>query len=360
MTRLIYAAVCQLWECLARMRAWSFRAGLRPSRRLRAPVVSVGNLTFGGTGKTPFTIWLASRLCARGYRLSILLRGYKRKSSGVRLYLPGNDAGGPGETVSAQDGDEAQLYRRHLPQAALGIARRRYDAGAALEASTPLDVHLLDDGFQHLYLSRACDIVLIDASNPWGRRPGFPRSLREPVSALRRADILLLTRCQQVEPSRLAALEAELRGLHPGAAIFRASTTLASFNTSGPAQPLAREALAGKRAVAFCGIGHPENFLQMLKSAGVSIVATRSFPDHHHYNDQDVDQLNDLLRSHGADCLITTEKDVVNLPHPARFADNFIAPAYWAGIGLAIQSEDDLLRRITEKIGPAIGDSGRN
>jgi tetraacyldisaccharide 4'-kinase len=350
-----------LWESLARAHAWAYRSGLWRTARLQAPVVSIGNLTFGGTGKTPFTIWLAEQLGQRGYRVSILTRGYRRTSKGVRIYSAGRDRPQPG---GSQDGDEAQLLLRHLSATAVGVAARRHDAGVAIEKQAAIDVHLLDDGFQHLQLARACDIVLIDASNPWGARTvagrTLPRALREPIEALRRAQALVLTRCEQVEPSALQILENNLRRIHPAAPVFHSRTHLTGFRTSAEAAPTPPRELAGQRAVAFCGLGNPENFLAMLRGEGIGIAAARCFPDHHHYNDQDIDQLNDLVRSHGAACLITTEKDVVNLPHPARFADSFIAPAYWADISPDVQGRDPLLALITEKIGPPRGGSRRD
>lgn len=354
------SAVPAVWEVFSRLRAWTYRSGLRRAQRLRAPVVSIGNLTFGGTGKTPFTIWLADELARRGYRAAILTRGYRRSSKGLRSYAPGSDWRQP---ANVHDGDEVQLYLRHLPSAAVGVAARRYEAGAALEREHPIDVHLLDDGFQHLRLARHCDIVLLDSSSPWGIHAlggSLPRALREPVEALRRADALVLTRCEKTSPSALQELEDFLRRLHPGAPVFRSSTRLNGFRESldSPAIPVDR--LSGRPVVAFCGVGNPDSFFNLLSSAGLTITATRIFPDHHHYNDQDLDQLNDLARTHSADRLITTEKDVVNLPHPARFADNFIVPACWADIALEIGNQQALLDLIAKKIGPPPVGSGRH
>lgn len=361
MSLTIASAACNLWETLARIRAWSYRAGLRRVERLRAPVISIGNLTFGGTGKTPFTIWLAQELAARGKQVSVLTRGYRRATTGVRAYPPGS---GWEQAGSAHDGDEAQLFLRHLPAASLGISAHRFEAGTQIERISPPDVHLLDDGFQHLRLARQCDVVLIDASNPWGARTAgtrnLPRALREPASALRRVDALILTRCEQSNQAGLAKLTDELRRLHPAAPVFRSSTILSGFRDSLASPPVPAAALKDKRVAAVCGLAHPENFFALLRAAGFSLVATRSFPDHHHYNDQDVDQINDMIRSHGADTLITTEKDVVNLPHPGHFANNFIVPAFWAEISLIVENQDQLLNLLEQKIGSPSTGSGRH
>jgi tetraacyldisaccharide 4'-kinase len=233
----------------------------------------------------------------------------------------------------------------------VGIATRRFDAGKLLEEQSPVDAHLLDDGFQHLPLARACDVVLIDATNPWGGGYNSPNLLREPRSALRRADILILTRCEQADYSNLSLLENTLRQFNPSAPLLRAEMMLSGYRCSLNSPPLSPSDLIGMRAVAVCGLGNAENFWAMLRLAQVKVVATRAYPDHHRYNDQDVDQINDLLRSHSAECLITTEKDVVNLPHPEHFGDNFIVPSYWADIDLAISREEEFLRLLEQKIG---------
>lgn len=155
-----------LWIAAARLRARLYDSGMLRQRKLRAPVISIGNLSWGGTGKTPLTIWLAKRLQSTGLEVSILTRGYRRRSrEKVKVLPPGHSA----EAASA-DGDEVQMYLRHL-RLPVGISTSRYDAGSALERRFPVDVHLLDDGFQHLALQRDLDLVLIDASKSLGLPP---------------------------------------------------------------------------------------------------------------------------------------------------------------------------------------------
>jgi len=352
MPNILSSTVLGLWELLASARTWAYRTGLFKQLRLQGAVISIGNVTFGGTGKTPITIWLARKLSERGYRVAILTRGYRRRTKGTRALLAGE--GRPDRRAvsnSLDDGDETQLYLRHLPSTHVGIATRRFDAGKLLEQQVPVDVHLLDDGFQHLALARDCDMVLIDASNPWGRSNTLQRQLRESRFALRRAHVILLTRCEQVEASSISRLEETLHVINPSALLLRVETLLSGYRGDVNARPLSLREMAGKRALALCALGNADNFWALLRAAEVELVATRAYPDHHRYNDQEVDQINDLLRSHSADCLITTEKDVVNLPHPERFADNFIVPAYWAEIDVSMSREGKFLGLLEQKIG---------
>ena len=342
------------WTAGAWARAQLYQHGLLPQRRLCAKVISIGNITWGGTGKTPLTIWLAGRLQAAGLKVSILTRGYGRTSREKVKVLP------PGTSPknALHDGDEVQLYLRHL-HVPVGIAACRYEAGSAMEEQFPVDVHLLDDGFQHLALARDLDLVLVDAKNPWGSRAGFPRLLREGVRALRRTDAILLTHCDLARTSKesTAALrelkEAVLR-FNLDAPFFSASTRMLGFVDS-QGIIAAPDAFAGRRAVAFCGLGSPRNFLEMFPAEGLhvvapqelSVAATKVFPDHHRYTPRDLETLEKLSREHGADCLVTTEKDWVNWPKETSIT----TPLYWAAIEPVIEQEEYLLSWLWEKLG---------
>ncbi|MBI1956185.1 MAG: tetraacyldisaccharide 4'-kinase, partial [Acidobacteria bacterium] len=258
------------WTAGAWVRAQLYQRGLLPQRRLCAQVISIGNIAWGGTGKTPLTIWLAGRLQAAGLKVSILTRGYGRTSREKVKVLP------PGTSPknALHDGDEVQLYLRHL-QVPVGIASCRYAAGSALEERFPVDVHLLDDGFQHLALARNLDLVLVDAENSWGSRAGFPRLLREGARALRRADAILLTRCDQARTSKEGtAVLRELKGavlrLYLDTPFFSVSTRLLGFVDS-QGIIAAPDAFADRRAVAFCGLGNPRNFLAMFPAEGLHV-----------------------------------------------------------------------------------------
>ncbi|MBI2815478.1 MAG: tetraacyldisaccharide 4'-kinase [Acidobacteria bacterium] len=330
-----------LWIAGARLRTAFYGAGLFRRRRLQARVISVGNLAWGGAGKTPFTIWLAERLQRSGLSVSILTRGYGRASRERIKVLP------PGITweQTRQDGDEVQIYVRHL-RLPIGISRSRFEAGTVLERTFSVDTHLLDDGFQHLTLERDLDMVLVDASNPWGARRGWPVLLREGFSSLRRAHAIVLTRCELVERARIEKLQQTMRSYNPDARCFLASTKLTQFAAWPGNTPISIENMAARRPLAFCGLGNPQNFLGTLSRAQVNPAAKFSFADHRKYIDKDVATLCKLAKKKHADCIVTTEKDIVNLPIAAAIE----LPLYWAMIESVVEDEDELISWILKKL----------
>ncbi|MBN9660301.1 MAG: tetraacyldisaccharide 4'-kinase [Acidobacteria bacterium] len=276
---------------------WLWRAGVAVDRRLKnfrvdlppQPVLSVGNLAMGGTGKTPFVLWLCERLVELGHRPAVLTRGYKRATTEpVTTLLPGDHA-----TVE-RTGEEAQLILR-AGHAALGIGADRQATRWALSKLYNFDVIVLDDGFQHWRMRRNLDIVLIDAIDPY--RNGLPPrgTLREPFSALDRAQAVVLTR---TEPGRTyQGLIDEIRRHNRQVPI-----SLAHARAEAPAIP------EGTTVGAFCGLGQPESFKRTLQELGITISFFREFPDHHHYTEQDLQPL--AMRSQ---LLLTTEKDLLNI-----------------------------------------------
>ena len=342
----IACGAASLWTAGTWMRARLYQSGLWRQKSLRAPVISVGNISWGGTGKTPFTIWLAGRLQSAGLRVSVLTRGYRRTSKKRLQILP------PG--TSPQDardsGDEVQLYLRHL-KLPVGVSASRHEAGRLLEKRFPVDLHLLDDGFQHLALRRDLDFVLVDAENPWGGHRWGPRLLRERPSALMRADGILLTRCELVtsgagDNSPSGSLQAAVRRLNPRAHIFTLRTKLLHFVEARKADTVPAEDFHPGRPAAFCGLGNPRSFFRMLEQAGIETVVSKTFPDHHRYRSSDLELLRNLVKANRADCLLTTEKDLVNLPG----LNSLGTPLYWAAIEPVVDEEARLMRWIREKL----------
>ncbi len=325
----------KLWERGGRRRQARF---LAVQRRLPVPVISVGNLTMGGTGKTPFVLWLAAALHSRGRPPGILTRGYGRSSPEKNLILP------PGARLPAsRTGDEPQLFLRS-GLAPVGIGADRYTTAEELLRLFNPGVLLLDDGFQHLKLARDLDIVLIDALNPFGGGALFPLGrLREPVSALARADVVVLTR---VEFSDLGpAIENTVREWNQRAKVFRAFVTPAAWveSRTGVEFPVAQRPF--EVAAGFCGIGNPQSFRRTLDEAGVHPVDWIEFEDHHRYRPYELRRISRAALSRGATALVTTEKDSVNL---CEQCDDLVAPLalYWLRIGLRLEREDEFLSLI--------------
>jgi tetraacyldisaccharide 4'-kinase len=301
------AALAYRGGLLARRAAYAL--GLRATRRLPCRVVAVGNLTVGGTGKTPLVELLARELCARGRRVVVLSRGYGgRPAAPIALV---SDGGRPLLTA-AEAGDEPCLLARRLPAVPVVVGRDRYRAGAwALDRFRP-DVLLLDDGFQQRRLQADVDIVCLDARAPWGHRGLFPRgTLREPPAALGRAHLLVLT---HTADARTRQAEAEVRRHAPAAPIARASYAADGVEETRTGRVVPAEALRGRPVLAFAGIALPERFAATLADLGIVPREFVPFPDHYPYRAADLAALEARARAVGAEALLTTEKDAVRLP----------------------------------------------
>lgn len=293
-----------LYSLAARARPWCYARGILRTRTLPGTVIGVGNLTLGGTGKTPMVLAIVERLAAEGKHAAILTRGYRGIS----------DAGSSGVPQS----DEVALLRERLAgKVQLGVGADRYKSGTAL-TKHGIDWFVLDDGFQHLKLARDADIVLVDATDPFGGGMVIPAGrLREPLAALRRADIVVVTRSVQA-PS--PAIEAIVRR-HTNCSIFYASTQLECvlriprLDVALPQQDWRKASF-----LAFCAIGNPSAFFGDLRNWGFRVVQERSFADHHAYTAREAAELELAASNSGADALLCTEKDVWNLRN-VRFAE---------------------------------------
>ncbi|HEX6852930.1 MAG TPA: tetraacyldisaccharide 4'-kinase [Candidatus Polarisedimenticolaceae bacterium] len=285
------APLSALWGLVVARRNRRFDRG-EGVHRAAVPVVSVGNLAVGGTGKTPMTAWLAARLAARGRRSAIVTRGYGGRAGVGPLDV--SRGGGP-LVDAAVGGDEPVLLARLT--SAVVVAGSDRVAGARRAVELGADVVILDDGFQHRRLDRDLDVVLLDAASPFGNGRLLPAGpLREPPSSLARAGIVVLTRWSgEAPPAGIAA------------PVVRARHRNAGFRDAA-----GREVPAPGRAFAFCGIARPASFLDSLRGAGVEIAGTRAFPDHHRFDAADLRALADGARERGA-AIVTTMKDLVRL-----------------------------------------------
>lgn len=296
--RILWSALAPaslIYGAVARVRALWWR-----SMAVRAPVaiVSVGNLTVGGSGKTPFTLFLGNLLHSRGYRVAIVSRGYGRKTGRALLV----SVGGRIQAGPEESGDEP-LMLAHFFAGSIAVARRRIDAIRLLLAREALDVILLDDGFQHLRLRRDLDIVLVrhpELPNQW-TLPAGP--LREPRSALRRADAIVC-----VAVGKLGLADNDQSGVPNVSAELKPGGFIRSIEGVWRCVPLV---LASRRVLAVCGIARPESFAAMLEARGATVTELLQFPDHHPYSERDWRMIHAAART--ADFVITTEKDLVKL-----------------------------------------------
>jgi tetraacyldisaccharide 4'-kinase len=289
--------------------------GLWRPRRLQGPVVCVGNLSAGGSGKTPFVILLGELLKARGINFDVLSRGYGRRSRGVRLVDP---AGLPREF-----GDEPLLIARKL-QVPVVVGEDRYDAGRFAESKFGAQLHLLDDGFQHRALARDFDIVLVTPQDANDRLLPSGR-LREPLHSLRRADAIVLASGASAESFSIA-----------GKLIWRVRRGIVPVNV--PPRPLV-----------FCGIARPENFVLQLRAANIEPVAEAFYRDHHAYSEKDIRDLRELKQRSEAGGFVTTEKDAVNLGgYLSALAPLAVVPVKME-LSDAANALDTMLHKIAER-----------
>ncbi len=298
-----------IYRCGVFLHQWCYFSGLRKVCRLTKPVISVGNLTMGGTGKTPTVIALGRLLAAEGLSVSVLLRGYR----GTRHKEPLLVCDGSRIlSNSASAGDESLVIARNLPKAIVAVGRNRAQVGRWVEDNFTVDVHLLDDGFQHYGLHRDLDLLLIDVTNPFGggHLPPLGR-LREPLAGIARAHAILLTRAWQGMDYR--ALLEKVRPFHPQIPCLNVRQQLALVNPADSTTPGHTPSLNGLKGIAMAGIGHPGQFFDALRSEGVLLVGTVPFPDHHRYSKEDLQQVAIRCRQHGVETVFTTEKDAENL-----------------------------------------------
>jgi len=284
-----------------RLRARAYATGVLRQHRLDGTVISVGNLTVGGTGKTPMVLWVAQRLIAEGKKTGILSRGYRGKAS-----------------ANGSTSDEVRLLQARLgDRVAFGVGANRWKHGREF-TRRGVEWFILDDGFQHLQLARNVDVVLIDATNPFGGGHLLPSGrLREPRSALGRASIIVITRSDHAP-----ALETVIQR-YARAPIFYARTVLDSISSAdpgGPAGDTARE----RKLFAFCAIGNPKAFLEDLRAWGLEIVGHTFFRDHHRFSRIDMKRIERSAKAAGATALICSEKDLYNLADCTPSMDMFV------------------------------------
>ena len=335
---IILPPLSMIYSVVTRARVNGYRRGWLAVSKLSAPVISVGNLTTGGTGKTPLVAWVCTTVAREtGKKVCVLTRGYGRAnpqsqvvvSDGTRLL------GGQRES-----GDEPYLLAKNL----LGIAAvisnpNRLAAGQWAIENLGVEVFVLDDGFQHLSLGRDLDILTIDATNPWGggRLLPFGR-LREPRAAVSRADCVIVTRTDQVEDT--ASINSTLGRLAPSVTVLSSRMVTSGIRRVN-GEGVNKESLLAQPLAAFCGVGNPESFFEQLRRESLTLAFTHAFADHHNYTQSNLDSMMREAKAHAASGLITTAKDALKLS-----SLNLELPCYVLEIKISIAQEDRLVEMI--------------
>jgi tetraacyldisaccharide 4'-kinase len=311
--------------------------------KLSCPVISVGNITVGGTGKTPCVIWLAQMLQERGYKPAVLSRGYGSKSSRpVNIVSDGKDI----LLAADQAGDEPLLIARSLPGVPVITGPQRISTGKIAIDKYGADILICDDAFQHRRIFRDINLVLLDSQRPLGNSHVLPRgSLREPATELRRADAFILTRSDDSTKTNVFAGKPFPI---PDIPVFRSTHMSIDIVRGDYSARLPLAALKDKKVCAFAGIARPDSFRKLILAAGAQIVAFADFPDHYCYNQSELDKIRRDFLASGADFLISTEKDGMRLQ---KFGE-LLSTIYLLRIALKVIADEKLLEEfILEKLG---------
>ena len=347
---LIWAAIP--YGVVARLRVLLYDWGWFAQRRLPVPVLSVGNLTLGGTGKTPVVIALTEWLLAQGNRVAILSRGYRRTSTDPRLLVSDGERllVGPNEA-----GDEPFLIAQRCPKAVVAVGADRYQLGDWVLHRFPVDCLVLDDGFQHLGLYRDVNLLLVDATDVEGLAALVPAGrLREPLQAAARATAIVVTRADV--PAQVAEIGHRFQGAidampGPIQVVFRPESFV-SVKT-GSLQPLSWS--KGKTALLCSGVGHAGSFHSLVEQIELKVLDEIVYADHHTYTSQDVERVRARANELQAELIVTTEKDACKLAALLQHADN-----WWAvRLTTSVIVGEDRLRRLVLGIGDRLKAEGQ-
>jgi tetraacyldisaccharide 4'-kinase len=289
-----------------------YEKGVFTSHALGAKTVSIGNITVGGTGKTPLVAFAAETLFSAGEKVCILTRGYGRINPKKRVLVT------DGEKVlsdAKNSGDEPFELAGKLPGKAVIVAdANRVSAGLWAREKFGITAFVLDDAFQHRKVKRDLDIVCIDATNPFGNKNVLPAGiLREPLENLKRADAIVITRANLIEEIEDLKFQISNYTDCPVFISYNKFSKLTEISISGKKQTTLDSRLAVRNSLAFCALGNPANFFEQLRRENFNLMATETFPDHHFYSQKDIAKLENKVRETGAEILLTTAKDAVKL-----------------------------------------------
>jgi tetraacyldisaccharide 4'-kinase len=309
--RIFFSPLSWAWELIYFLRRACYDYGIFRQRSFQVPIISIGNLTFGGTGKTPFTLWLAEYLHKKNKRVMILMRGYKGKlenSSGLinsgKLMTPD----------PVDYGDEALLFARRLQDATIVVGKNRSENLGFYFPKVEPDVVLLDDGHQHIKIKRKLNIVLFDASMPMSRYRVAPLGyMREGFQALKDADLVVIGRADVVSKEKVSELKKFLQPHLPlGVEFAEMGFKPNGFYNAANDLVLTVEQIRGKKVILVAGVANPKSFFKLLEELGAEVIVTESFPDHHYFKPDEINALLSYAKSEDA-LLVTTEKDMVRI-----------------------------------------------
>lgn len=329
-----------IYGILVNVRCALYKKSIFKQKKLPCKVISVGNITVGGTGKTPMTICLAKMLAGFGYKVAVVSRGYRGK-----FEKKGGIVSNGKEILAGPElsGDEPFMMAARLENIPVVVGQNRYKAGCVAIKNFDIDIILLDDGFQHIKLFRDIDILLLDHKRPFGNFYLIPRGiLREPAASVKRADTFILTRSSSDDTKALDMLE----GISKSHAVFETYNSYYFFNAgkesnidwiSSFRNEMSKDynRMAGKKVVAFSGIAENGRFKKTIEEFKCELVNFFGFTDHYNYSVDDIERISESVKKMGAELVITTEKDF------ARMGGKFIFPVDLIVVGVAVHFKDD-------------------
>jgi tetraacyldisaccharide 4'-kinase len=328
------------------LRTFLYSKGLLKTHRAGARVISIGNITVGGTGKTPLVIWLCMFLQQKGTRCAVLTRGYKTHRASCVMRRARSKRNTQYDIRNTMD--EPAILSESCPQAKVVVNPDRVAGAAEAVNQFGAEVLIMDDGFQHRRLARDLDIVAIDATRPFGYGRLLPAGLlREPVTALKRADAVVITRCDQIGQDELTALERKLRRLNPQAVIARSIHAPLVARTA-EREDISLKELRNRKIFAFCGIGNPQAFFDTVKGVGCDPAGSKVYDDHHHYTPGDVADICEEAERSKADLILTTEKDWTKID--ARDAAKRNMPLAYLAVQIEFLAGQDRLEGLIENV----------
>lgn len=359
--RIVLSIIEILYLVVVKLRGLFYKVGIFSSVELHSTVISVGNITTGGTGKTPFVEKLASSLAAEGKKVAVLSRGYRSSGKGPLIVSDGEEI----LTDVKKAGDEVYMMASHLSGIPVIRGKDRYLAGKmAVENFSP-EIIIVDDSFQHWRLDRDLDIVVIDALNPFGYDHLIPRGLlREPLSALKRAGMVIITRSGHISENRLAEIKDIISSYNKDVDIYISDHSPVRIETlacTAEKELKRTEQLNKKKALALSGIGNPASFVKGLEEIGVEVVESADYPDHYSYNEEDVMDIAMQAQLSDAELVVTTDKDAVKFDQ--SIINNFKKmeiDLYSLGINLVFNEEVDISKKIIDIIEKKENDREKN
>jgi tetraacyldisaccharide 4'-kinase len=297
--RTALAIAAKIYSLIIRLRNLLYDKQVLKTHHNNAIVISIGNITLGGTGKTPLVIWLCNYLHQQNLSCAVLTRGYKTHTKRNTKSSESPD------TIT----DEPAVLSENCPQVEIIVDPDRVAGAAKAIEKFGAKVLIMDDGFQHRRLARDMDIVIIDATQPFGFEKIFPAGLlREPLTSLRRADAVVITRCDQISETELRKIENKLRAVNPNILIAQSIHAPVNIKSADNAETTI-ERLKGSKIYAFCGIGNPNTFFNTIEALGAEITGSKVYNDHYQYTQASLADIYTQARHTGADLILTTQKD---------------------------------------------------